>query len=33
MDEYEEKIFIKEDFDKFLELAATFVPNAIKLRG
>ncbi len=33
MDEYEEKIFLKEDFDTFLEMAKEYVPNAIKLRS
>jgi hypothetical protein len=32
MDEYEEKIFLREDFDRFLEMAREYVPNAIKLR-
>jgi hypothetical protein len=32
MDEYEEKIFLKDDFHKFIELAREYVPNAIKLR-
>jgi hypothetical protein len=32
MDEYEEKLFLKEDFDNFLEMAKDYVPNAIKLR-
>ena len=32
MDEYEAKIFLKEDFDRFLEMASEYVPNAIKLR-
>ena len=32
MDEYEEKVFLKEDFDHFLELANEYVPNALRLR-
>jgi hypothetical protein len=32
MDEYEEKVFLREDFDHFLTMAREYVPNAIKLR-
>ena len=32
MDEYEKMIFIKCDFDQFLQMAEEYVPNAIKLR-